>query len=560
MGFAHRSVVLGAWLVACSSPSRPVVVQNQPPPVDESRLLAPLPKPEPVDTQKFAAVTVCVRCHQANEVDMRDTKKRDVSPVTELQAGMMSLAARDPYFLAALRREIDANPAARVQIESICLRCHAPVGFTEQSTLTLDDLTRGATPAAILAREGVGCAGCHSLEPEQLGKEAGFTGRAALRTDRVSFGALPTPLEDAMLQMAKMKPVPSAHVEESRLCASCHSVFVHRLDKTGAPVGDELPEQATYLEWRNSDFQNEAMPAGERAATCQDCHMPHGEDELDRDAKPIVTAFTTRPVDAPPRTGYRRHTLRGGNTYMLRQLAKHAAWLGAAATPEQLVAAAEATGRFLTSAAKLTVVGVGQELRVTVVNETGHKLPTGYPTRRMWLRVRATDREGRVVYESGGMRDGAIVDAEGKRLDGPGAIMPHVDRASTEEVPIWEAVPVDEAGKRTHLLLGTARIAKDNRILPAGWRNDHPDATRTKPIGVDGDTDFLPGRDSVMYILPATATDATVELLYQAVPPETIESYAPTDSLEAARFRAICDVPPLPNVIAFASASLQAAP
>ncbi|MBA3503619.1 MAG: hypothetical protein H0T65_24870, partial [Deltaproteobacteria bacterium] len=479
------------WLlffaVACSSPSKPVP-QKTPVPAEDARLLPALPKPEPVDTLKFAAVTVCVRCHQANEFDMRDSRKRDVSPVTELQAGMMSLSARDPYFLAALRREIDANPPAKAKIEAICLRCHAPVGFAE-APLTLEELTSGAAPNAILAREGVGCAGCHSLEPRAL------PAHVILRTDRVSFGALPAPLEDAMLQMSRTKPVGSPHVEDSKLCGACHTVIVPRLG------GGEIIEQATYLEWLNSDFATTA-----RAATCQDCHMPRGEDELDRNARPIRTAFSTRPVDSPPRPDYRRHTLRGGNTYMLQQMAKHAAWLGAAATSSQLMAAAEATSRFLTSAATLSVVGVGQELRVTVINESGHKLPTGYPTRRMWLRVRATDREDRVVYESGGVKAGAIVDSDGTRLDPVGAIMPHVDRASAGEVPIWEAVPVDDAGKRTHLLLGTAGFVKDNRILPAGWRSDHAEGARTAAIGVDGDSDFLPGRDSVMYILPATAT------------------------------------------------------
>lgn len=530
-----------ALLAACSSPSRPVVEHRSPPPVIDETMLAPLPKSEPIDTVKFAGVTVCARCHQANDIDMRDSVRRDVSPVTELQAGMMSLSARDPYFLAALRREIDAAPARKAEIEAICLRCHAPVGFAE-APLSIEDLTGAKSPQALLAREGVGCAGCHSLDP------AGLPNAVVMRTDRVSYGALPKPLEEAMLQMSRTKPVPSPHVEDSKLCSACHTVIVPRLG------GGEIIEQATYLEWLNSDFAAEAL------ATCQDCHMPHGEDELDRNAKPIVTAFSTRPVDAPPRTGYRRHTLRGGNTYMLRQMAKHAAWLNSPASADELVLAADATSRFLTSAAKLAVVGVGQELRVTVINESGHKLPTGYPTRRMWLHVRATDREGRVVYESGRHQDGAIVDADGKRLDGALAITPHVERASSDEVPIWEAVPVDDKGKRTHLLLGTARFIKDNRILPVGWKADHAEGTRTAPVGTDGDADFLPGRDSVMYILPATATDATVELLYQSVPPETIESYGPNDSKEAARFRAVADTPPQPVVIALASVSLQAAP
>ena len=39
---------------------------------------------------------------------------------------------------------------------------------------------------------------------------------------------------------------------------------------------------------------------------------------------------------------------------------------------------------------------------VTVVNQTGHKLPTGYPEgRRMWINLRAYDASGNLVYESG---------------------------------------------------------------------------------------------------------------------------------------------------------------
>jgi hypothetical protein len=505
------------------------VLDNRPAaPHDESKLLAALPRSEAVDTKQFASVIVCARCHQANATDLRDRQHRDISPVTELQAGMMSLSARDPYFLAALRREIDAQPARKTEIEAICLRCHAPVGFTE-APLTIDDVERATTPAAHLAREGVGCHGCHALDPQA--KDA-----VVLRTDRVSFGSLPAPLVDAMVQMSNTRPVPSAHVEESALCATCHTVIV------GGVV-----EQATYLEWLSSDFAPRT--------TCQACHMPPGEDELDRDAKPIITAFSTRPPDAPPRPSYRRHTLRGGNTYMLRQMAKSTAWLNAAATPEQLASAADATTAFLGTAAKLRLVGVGQELRVTITNLTGHKLPTGYPTRRMWLHVRATDAAGNAVFESGATRDGAIIDSEGKRLDD--AIIPHVDRPSADEPPIWEAVPVDANGKRTHLLMSTVKLVKDNRIPPEGFTGADP---RTLPVGVDGDTDFLPGHDSVMYVLPATAVSATAELLYQAVPPETIESYPPESSREAARFRAICDVPPAPVVLASDSVTLQATP
>ena len=519
-------------------------------------LLAALPKPTPIDTNGFASVIVCDRCHTAGAAAMRDARGTDISPVTEAQASMMSLSARDPYYLAALRREIAANPVARPAIEATCNRCHAPVGFAESGgALSLDDLTTRTTPAAVLGREGAACAGCHALEPDGLGSEASFGANARLRTDRVSYGALPEPLVEAMVQMSNTTPVPSRHVTESRLCASCHTVLTHRLRDDGAPIGDEIPDQTTYLEWRNSAYQDETTP-GPSAATCQACHMPRGEDELDK-APPIATAFSTRPPDAPVREGYRRHALRGGSSYLLRQLARNAQWLNAATTAPRLAASAAATDVFLTGAARLELAGTRGRLAVTVVNQTGHKLPTGFPARRIWLSIVATDASGAIRFVSGGHRDGALVGRSATRIDGPGVILPHrttID--SPDQVAIWEAVPVDPAGRRTHLLLGTARIVKDDRILPAGWRANHADAERTRAIGVDGDPDFVAGRDTVVVRLPAAATRVSVELLYQSIPPETIESYRASDSREAARFRDVVAAPPVPSVLARAALEL----
>jgi hypothetical protein len=504
-------------------------------------------------------VIVCDRCHTAGASAMRDRRGRDVSPVTEVRVSMMGLAARDPYYLAALARETAANPAAKPAIEALCLRCHAPVGATEaRGALTLAALETGVWDAAALGREGVGCAGCHALDPDGLGEERTLS-RPVLREDRISFGSLEAPVREAMLAMAKTRPERGAHISESRLCASCHTVIVRRLDERGAPVGDEIAEQTTYLEWRNSAFQDETAPAGPRAMTCQGCHMPSTDDELGKGA-PIATAFSTRPTDAPVRERYRRHALRGGNAYLLDRLAANAAWLNAGVDAAQLAGAAAATREFLQRAARLELAGGREALAVTVINETGHKLPTGYPTRRMWLHLVALDERGAAVLESGRFdpRTGALVDGAGRRLDGPGAILPHTSSIASPDQPIiWEAVPIDPRGKRTHLLLGTAGLAKDNRILPAGWRADHPDARRARPIGVDADPDFAPGRDTVTFRLPASTRTVRVELLYQPIPPETIESYEPRDNPEAARFRHITSEPPVPQRLAEATYTLR---
>jgi hypothetical protein len=53
-----------------------------------------------------------------------------------------------------------------------------------------------------------------------------------------------------------------------------------------------------------------------------------------------------------------------------------------------------------TATLELTPEDFGVTLRVT--NQTGHKLPSGYPEgRRMWLNLQAYDSAGALVYESG---------------------------------------------------------------------------------------------------------------------------------------------------------------
>ena len=496
-------------LVACGTPA-PV-----PAPLSQrAPMLAALPRPAAIDTVAFTSMLVCERCHVASARAMRDVAGRDISPYTELQSSMMGLAARDPYFLAAVRRERAARPGHAT--EAVCLQCHAPVGYAEDPALTLEDVERGTTPAAALARDGAGCLGCHAMQD------------GALRRDRVAFGLLREPLADAMLAMSKTRPVPSAAIGESALCGSCHTVAI-----------GGLLEQGTFLEWQASSFVADSP--------CQRCHQPSG-DPASNDPSPIATPFSTRPPNAPSRDDFRHHELRGGNAYLLRRLAANAAWLGAADAPA-LAAAAASTAQLLATAAEVELRPTAGGAHVTVTNLTGHKLPTGFPTRRMWLHAIATDAQGAIVFESGSHRRGAVlVGGRGIRIDEVGTILPHRTRIDRpEQVAMWEAVPVDAAGAPTHVMFAATRFAKDDRILPRGW-HDAPAAVA--PVGVEGDPDFVAGSDGVDYVLPRATVTFEVQLMYQAIPPETLESYRASDGPEAARFLAITAEPPWPEVLA----------
>jgi hypothetical protein len=174
------------------------------------------------------------------------------------------------------------------------------------------------------------------------------------------------------------------------------------------------------------------------------------------------------------------------------------------------------TEEFVRTAAGLDVAGRlaadTLELTVDVTNKTGHKLPTGFPGRRLWLYVHVTGADGKPVFESGAW------DPATGELKAP-ARQPHRDRISSPaEVAVYETEMATPDGQPTLSLLRAARYAKDNRILPQGFRPN----PQIAPAGVTGDPDFLPGADRVKYAIPVHRPGpytVRVQALYQSVPP-----------------------------------------
>lgn len=534
---------------------------------DDRPLQPPLPSHRPGGSARFLSADECVPCHAASAgPSLRDAAGRDVSPVRLWDRSMMALSGRDPYWLAAFSRERAQNPAAVDHVEQTCTRCHAPEGSVERAVagghLRFGDVTTDEGDVGHLAREGVGCTLCHQLVAEGLDDPARFGGHYLLGDRREIFGPHEQPLAAPMFNWVAFTPVYAPHTLRSALCASCHTVMTRALDAAGRAAAEDFPEQAPYLEWRDSDYNDEGTP-GPRAATCQRCHMPG----IDDDGRPIETVISTR--NSARRTQYGRHEFLGGNAYMLRLMAANATWTGTYVEPSELTESATRTARNLTTAARLeltppTVRDGTLGLTVRVANEAGHKFPTGYPTRRAWLHLRVLDAGGAVLFESGRVdAAGALVDGSGRRIDGEGVILPHRDRVTRDdEVQVWEAVPVDASGHVTHALLRAVRWARDDRILPRGWTPSHPDARWTTPVGVAGDADFVAGSDAVTYAIALgdrRAARVEVELRFQSVTPAAIEDLAPADTPASRRFvamtralppsavvvaRAVVDVPP----------------
>lgn len=504
----------------------------------------------------------CAMCHSASESAdaMRDAAGNSVAPYDLWRSTMMANSARDPFWRAVMSVEVAATPAAEDAIVSKCLRCHTPLA----DQIGLDDHGTGSLAHALdcegelgdHARDGVSCTICHGISGARLGTDESFSGEFLLNDQLRLYGphdeVFPRPMEN----MAGFTPHWAPHVTESRLCATCHTLFTHARDEEGEETGDVLHEQTPYLEWRNSVFTNEA-PGGELlderppgTRTCQDCHMPtRGEG-----GRKIRTNIARNPggFDFPfleEREPFGRHVLVGGNAFMLGILRDNAAELGVEAPAEAFDASIAATREQLTRrTAQVQVRRLGaREFEVTVQNLTGHKLPTGHPSRRMWLEFVARDAAGEVVFSSGRPNaaglivgpDGAVLATE--RRGGP--VEPHRDVVdAADEVARYRAVMADAEGAPTYLLIRGAEWLVDDRVLPRGWDPEHPEAARTLPYGATEDPDFSgeragDGRDRVRYVLPeGAATPMTVEarLLYQTVSPRYLDELRahPTPELE----------------------------
>lgn len=515
--------------------------------------LAALAAVEPTETDRFATSGKCDQCHLADATGpLHDADGADISPAGLWRSSMMALAARDPYYLSVFSDELARHPAAKSDIEAVCTRCHAPAGSVEHEPkgghVTFDDLVAGAGPEANLARDGVTCTLCHQIGDVGLGAPASFTGGFTVGYDRELYGPHGGPKTDPMQFFVEYTPTYAEHLATSEVCATCHTVVVPTLGPDGAPTGGDFLEQAPYLEWLSSDFAP--------ATACRDCHLP-ARDEADA---PIESPLAKYPTGLPAREPFGKHLFVGGNAYMLGLLADNVEWTGSGLAAAELADAAARSVLHLESAAALSItsaelVGGAYVVEVAVENHAGHKLPTGYPSRRMWLHVRALDAQGATLFESGRWDDrGALVDGAGARLDAAGTIVPHRDTIESDgEVQIWEAVAVDTAGKPTHLALESARYAKDDRIPPAGFAPSADWKDWIAPIGADDDPSFGAGGDRVTYRIAGGGKVARVEveLVYQSVPPAVLDALAAVATGAAVRFtKMAAQRPPKPVVVA----------
>ena len=491
----------------------------------------------------------CAACHSDDTVMVIDGElagtTRDLSIGTAWETSLMAQSTRDPYWHAVVASELDNFPGLEDTINDECLVCHAPAAHDfaaktgQEEALRLFDKIDESTGEVLEqgiyssndeselfnhAMDGVTCTLCHQIEAANLGTEESMTGGYVITgspsgdiNDRPAYGQYDDPEISYMRNNSGFNPQHGSHLSTSESCATCHNLNIEPVDPVSGELIEDIPhfaEQAIYTEWLLSDY----AVGGPKEASCQNCHMP----VIDQDAFIAQGATNKRP-------NFAEHTFLGANTVMQDMLKNFADELGI-----ELDAPAEAdqaefrdnafdeailrNREFLKTSATVTVMAGSienndsdeEDLRllnfdVGIENNTGHKLPAGYHSRRVYLHVQVLDADSELVFESGKMgSDGEII---GVIEDiNPDLYEPHYDLITDEtQVQVYQTIVGDINGNRTHSLLSGSGYLKDNRITPSGLEKSavQSDTTLAPSFGTFGaafdDDDFDNGRDTVSY-------------------------------------------------------------
>ena len=449
-------------------------------------------------------------------------------PYATWSASMMGQSMRDPLFLAAMTI---ANQDAAFAGD-LCLRCHSPGGWLEGRSTPTDGSALNDVDL-----QGVSCSICHRLVNPTFEKgispDVDLGILATLGTDapsplQVHSGSFVIDTQDRRRGPYDEGPKFFFHDWEespfhqtSNLCKTCHDVSnpifdaqpdgTYTLNTLGEPhetnsVYDTFPIERTYSEWLMSDFAQGPVEIGDRYETqltgvssCQDCHMPE------------VPGQACRFTDERPE--YSTHSFSGGNNWVLnaiRNLNPNDFVTGL--QPNLVAQSISRAEEMLRDASDMELSMVKDSLNVRIINQSGHKLPTGYPEgRRMWINVQFFDGADALIAEHGA-------------YDQATALL------ITNDTKVYEAkLGLDEAvsaltgvpaGPNFHFVLSNKRF-KDNRIPPRGFTNANFELIQSEPVDYTyNDGDYW---DDTQFAVPAGAARADVRVFYQSTSKEYIE-------------------------------------
>ncbi len=501
------------------------------------------------DKMSYNIAEKCANCHNG----LSDQTGADISYVTLWRGSMHANASIDPYFLATVSHEGTKFPGSREAIESTCSKCHLPLARRvaqetgQPITILGDGAANLASPLHVLYQEGVACVVCHQIRPDGLGTPASFSGNFQTAQTADGNALLFGPFDLSFPSRAMMENATggivqqSAHLAGSELCAACHTLYTSPLNQAGSPTDQKFPEQVPYLEWKQSAYNGKAA--------CQSCHLP-----------PVAGAAKISNKADQERSPVHPHTFTGSNVFMLNLLKSDLPGQGGQFTADIYNAAIQRTTAMLQNKTARLAVSAKLEpenlnLKVNVSNLTGHKLPTAYPSRRVWLHVKVMDSARNSLFESGNWQaDGAITGNDNDT--DPTRFEPHYTVIqSADQVQIYEAILKNLDGQVTTSIVEAAGYQKDNRLLPTGFDKNRPDPDTAVSADALADADFTGGQDTVLYQIPLRGgtmpLTVRVELVYQSIGYRWLSNLGAGKTAELDRLQKLtAGVPNIPVVLA----------
>lgn len=476
----------------------------------------------------------------------------DVSPIERWRSTMMANAAKDPLWIAKVSHEVTVNPTHKVALESKCTTCHAPMGnhFNQMQGETI--YTMDSLALDTVGQDGVSCMACHTQSEDQLGDLN--SGNMNFDPSGNVYGPFDKLFTPPMVDLVGITPVYSERINDAGLCAGCHTLLTNSVDLAGNLTGNTVVEQATYHEWLNSQYDD----AGANPTTCQSCHMP-------RIAEPVIISANYSGLT--PRSPYGTHELAGANVFMLKILKDNTAALDIRANDSHFDTTIAATLRLLQQESlemDLSLAGLNSDTiyyQLDMTNIAGHKFPSGYPSRRVFVEfVVLDDANGDTLFQSGVLRD----DFELTGVDTSENFEPHYDVINEDdEVQVYEIVMGDVNGDYTSTLERAYQPLKDNRFTPIGFTTSHAVYDTTLILGsAQSDDNFNynlgiegSGTDRLRYHIPLNgftgSATASASIYYQTLPPRFTREMFSFSTPEIDAFRSMYDnADKLPTLIA----------
>ena len=470
--------------------------------------------------EPIIAGSACNLCHSAF----------NNAPVDRWKTTIMAQAGRDPLFHACLAiAEQDAGAAG-----DLCLRCHTPGAWLAGNSTPTD----GSAVSGVNDFDGVTCNLCHRMiDPAYVQGQSPPVDLGILN----ALAEIPDPSHTGQYvidpQDRRRGPYnlgsgfpwhpfyQSPFHSSSELCRTCHDVsnpaYIRQGDSyillgLDAPhpthdPADEFPMERTYGEWSESEFGQGPVDMGGRfggnnpnVSTCQDCHMPR-------------TSGVGCNMGSPVRNDLAIHYFLGAQTWVLDAIhaleTSYLLWDTPAYMDPALIDLAQSLNTSMLEAASDLEIDIeNNQVKVRVINQSGHKLPTGYPEgRRIWIEVRFQSAFGQTLAHHG------AYDFATGQLESSTTTVFEAKHGIDGLTSTLSGLP---EGPSFHFALNN-KIFKDNRIPPRGFTNAGFESVQAEPVGIT----YADGEHwhDTYYDVPYGSFLLDVKIWYQTASKEYIE-------------------------------------